>query len=716
MASSKSPKKGARTTAASVLIGANGARGSNPLARWTIPAICLSLVGLVWLIFGQTLWHGFVNFDDPEYVSDNPWVVRGVTLQGIAWAFTHVHSANWHPLTWISHMLDCQLFGLHAGGHHCTSVVLHAVASVLVFLVMREFTGFLWRSAFIAALFAVHPQHVESVAWISERKDVLSAVFFLLTLWAYARYARSKPSLYRYSLVVVFFALGLMSKPMLVTVPCVLLLLDYWPLRRLNGQSGPPTATLRSLAVEKIPLFALTVASSIGTALAQRDAMGSFTALPFLSRLENAIMAYGAYIAQALWPSGLAAFYPLVENGVGLLPCFLALLLLGAVTAAAWGFRKRHPWLPVGWFWFLGMLVPVIGLVQVGSQARADRYMYLPSLGLYLIVAFLLHPLARRGRSLLIGSCIAAVAALALLAYRQAGFWHDGLSLWTRAMACNDSNFFILGNLGDALIEDGKPAEAVPLLKSSVEQQPTQTALTDLGSAYCDLGRIPEAIEAQRKTVQLFPKYPKGWNNLGVALTRAHRPQEAIPALSKALELKPWYAIAENNFGNAVCQQSRFSEAIGHYRKAIEFNPAFATAYFNLGNTLLLSGKIHEGVAPIETALRLNPNYVRALDRLARVRATCPDNSLRDGESAVRLAERAVQLSNGSVPFYLATLAAAQAEAGSFFEALQTARDALQRAEAQSDSAFAAAVGGQIKGYEAHKPIRDEALLESTGH
>ena len=350
--------------------------GQNP----ALPVvICIFLAAMTWSVFGQTLWHDFVDYDDDSYVYTNPVVASGVTPGGVIWAFTHVHAGNWHPITTISHMLDCQLFGLKAGGHHFTNVLLHTAAVILLFLVLYRVTAALWRSAFVAAVFAIHPLRVESVAWIAERKDVLSGVFFMLTLAAYLRYVHKQTS-GRYAILAIVFACGLMTKPMLVTVPFVLVLLDYWPLRRMVDLQ-----TLRKLALEKVPLLMLSAISSIATILAQRGPIAEMEPFPLTWRLANTIVSYQTYIWQMFWPTHLAAFYPHPENHLLVSNVILATLILVAITGVALALRCTRPYFIVGWFWYLGMLVPVIGLLQTGMQGHADRYTYLPQIGLYLI-------------------------------------------------------------------------------------------------------------------------------------------------------------------------------------------------------------------------------------------------------------------------------------------------------------------------------------------
>src|SRR5438034_6640942 len=385
---------------------------------WLTVGICIFLAALTWVIFGQTLHHDFINYDDPRYVYENTKITSGLSIAGIGWAFTHIHSENWHPLTTISHMLDCQLYGLKAGWHHFTNVLLHTIAAILLFIALRQMTGALWRSAFVAAVFAIHPLRVESVAWIAERKDVLSGVFFMLTLLAYVPYVRA-PSIRRYLFVAVVFAFGLMSKPMLVTLPFVLLLLDYWPLGRIRGQNSDVSGheNLVMLVVEKIPLVGLSAVSSVVTFLAQRGAVGWTEQLPVLARINNAVVTYAAYMWQMLWPVKLAVFYPHPESRLPLWEIILCLLLLIGITAATVVLRKQRPYFITGWLWYLGMLVPVIGIVQVGSQARGDRYTYLPHIGLYLLVTWAMTDLSvswRHRRAIL---AIAAATTIIVLAW-----------------------------------------------------------------------------------------------------------------------------------------------------------------------------------------------------------------------------------------------------------------------------------------------------------
>jgi hypothetical protein len=386
--------------------------------RWTVLGICVFLATVILAVFGQTTGFGFVNYDDGNYVYENPEVTGGLTLKGIVWAFTHVHSGNWHPLTWISHMLDCQFYGLNPGDHHLTNILLHTVTAILLFLMLRRMTGFLWRSAFVAAMFAVHPLRVESVAWVSERKDVLSGLFFMLTIIAYVCYARNPWSSYRYGLVTLLFALGLMCKPMLVTLPFVLLLLDYWPLNRLTGWPVP-----KRLIFEKLPLLGLTAMSCIITLIAQKEGVWSSDQVSLTLRFFNVLISYMAYLGKMFWPSGLAVLYPFPINGMPHWEMILAPVLLVSISAGVLFLRMTRPYLLIGWFWYLVMLLPVIGILQVGMQAMADRYTYLPQIGLYLMLTWAAADLCAswRHRGAVIGcGATSILAALIFCAHTQA--------------------------------------------------------------------------------------------------------------------------------------------------------------------------------------------------------------------------------------------------------------------------------------------------------
>jgi tetratricopeptide (TPR) repeat protein len=664
--------------------------------RWTVIGVCLFLAAIIWVVFGQTLGHEFFNCDDDDYVYQNPIVQKGLTLRGIVWAFTHVCAFNWHPLTGISHMLDCQLYGLNPGGHHLTNVLLHTAAAILLFLVLRRMTGFLWRSAFVAAVFAIHPLRVESVAWVAERKDVLSGLFFMLTLGAYVRYveksevqlgwgaSRRPKSKVWYGLTLLFFALGLMSKPMLVTLPFVLLLLDYWPLNRFglstlnSGESraGPQLSTKRvlRLLLEKIPFFVLSAASCVVTIFAQHEAIQSFENLSLPMRVGNALISYAAYLGQMFWPAGLAVLYPFTARSVGVSEVVLSVVVLAGISTGVLVLRRR-PYLLTGWLWYLIMLVPVIGIVQVGVQARADRYTYLPQIGMYLLLTWAAAELCAgwRHRRVVLGGCATVIlVALIFCARVQASYWRNSESLWTHTLACTSDNYTAHNNLGDALFQKG---------------------------------RVDEAIAHFQQALQIYPDYAEAHYNLGCALLQKGNVDEAIVQYQKTLQINPNYAKAHINLGNVLLKMGNVDEAIVQYQKALQIEPDNTDAHNNLGSALLTKGRMDEAIVQYQKALQIEPDYAKAQNNLAWVLATCPQASLRNGNEAVALAQRANQLTGDGNPVVLGTLAIAYAEAGRFPEAVETAQRALQLAETQSNTALADAIRSQLKLYQAGIPF-----------
>jgi len=484
-------------------------KSQQPRIVWL--AISVALAAVVFLVFGKAIHYPFINFDDQEYVFGRPEIMSCVTLPGIGWALTHVHGGNWHPLTSLSHMVDCQLYGLQAGGHHFTNICLHTLAALVLFVALREMTGAFWRAAFVAALFAIHPLRVESVVWIAERKDVLSGLFFALTLLAYAWYVRQR-SIARYWWVLAACGLGLISKPMLVTTPVVFLLLDYWPLRRMTELPA-----LRRLVIEKIPLLALSVASAIATLLTQKKALGSIEELPLSWRLENALVSYVTYMWQTFWPARLAVFYPHTDGRLPAWEIFLAAIFLISLTGLAWMMRRRRPYLITGWLWFLIMLWPVIGVVQVGQQGHADRYTYLPQIGLILAVAWAANDLAgslRYRRQILAASATVVLTALAWITFRQVDHWRDSESLWRHALAVTSNNDVAHANLADLLLQSGRDDEAV---------------------AHCE------------EALRIRPRNPDAQNNLGLALWHRKQPIAAVAHYEKALQVNPHHLNAETN-------------------------------------------------------------------------------------------------------------------------------------------------------------------------
>jgi tetratricopeptide (TPR) repeat protein len=539
----------------------------------TLP-ICVLLVGLVGIVFGQTLRFDFVNFDDDQYVYENPQVMNGLSLSGIRWAFTHVHGGNWHPLTTISHMLDCQLFGLQPWGHHLTNVLLHAGATVLLFIALWQLTGARWPSAFVAAVFAIHPLRISSVAWIAERKDVLSGVFFMLTIYAYGRYAKLRRfSRGQYATVLVFFALGLLCKPTLVTLPFVLLLLDYWPLRRFGER------TTRFLVLEKLPFFVLSAASCVATLIAQKEAVAKMSPLPAAARIGNACVSYAVYLGQMIWPFGLSAQYPYPQNGVPLSAVLSGLLLLLTITAAAFFYRRRYPFILVGWLWFLGVLVPMIGIIQVGGQARADRYTYLAQIGLYILLTWGAMELVtrwRRGREVSIVIATLIVVALTLISYAQTTFWQNSETLWNQALANTKDNYLAHNNLGNALKQKGRLDEAIVHYQKSLEScTDFPEVYRNLGHTFAAKGNWPEAIKAYRSAIEAWP-WPDAHNNnnLAIALARSGKADEALAQFEEALRLDPGFSEAHYNLAVLLVKQlGRPDEGVIHLKEVIRLDP-----------------------------------------------------------------------------------------------------------------------------------------------
>jgi Tfp pilus assembly protein PilF len=504
-------------------------------------AVCILLTAIIWIVFGQTLGHDFVNFDDDRYVYENPEVSRGLTLGGFKWVLTHSHASLWHPLTTLSHMADCQIYGLKAGGHHFTNVVLHNIGAVLLFLVFRAMTGCIWRSAFVAAIFAVHPMRVESVAWIAERKDVLSGVFFMLTLGAYLRYVRA-PNISRYVTVSIFLACGLMSKATFVTVPLVLLLLDYWPLQRANDFPA-----WRRMIIEKIPLFALSAAASVATMFAQTVTMASLEQLPLLPRLKNAAVSLIAYIRQMFWPTDLAVFYPHPHDQLNIWIIVAAAVLIIAITVVAILVRQKHPAVFVGWFWYLLLLVPVLGIVQVGLQARADRFTYLPHIGMTMLLTWTCADLTQQWRNrqvVLTSVATCAIAVSTILAYQQTTYWRDSISLWEHALAVTPDNQTAHQNLAAALWTKGRIAEshqhsraaAIAHARTTLKDYPYDVPThNDLGVLLVQNGDVRAGIEQWEISLQIDPNDGNALNNLAWVL--ATYPADAIRDGKLAVEL-----------------------------------------------------------------------------------------------------------------------------------------------------------------------------------
>ena len=530
--------------------------------------IYLLLLLATFAVYAQVRDFDFLNYDDTVYVTENLHVRQGLSVPGLEWALTSGETGNWHPLTWVSHMLDSEFFGLDSGWHHLHNVLLHALAAILLCIFLQRATATRWRSALAAFLFALHPLHVQSVAWVSERKDVLSACFWFLTLWQYVRYTQ-RPGTGRYLAVALSFCLGLMAKPMVVTLPFVLLLLDYWPLARLRERG-------RKAVWEKVPLVVLAGAGSAVTYVTQKGS-GFVNPLPFETRLVNAIHSCALYILEAFWPARLAVFYP-YPHDFALLPLLIEGVLLAVVTAGVIVLRRRAPYLLVGWGWFVVTLSPVIGLVQVGAQAHADRYMYIPMVGLLVMLIWGAAEILEELRAKTLAIPLAAVACLvsAALSWVQVGYWRNSETLFRHALAVTNNNSVAYHSLGSYLMTSpGRLSEALPYLETAVRIDPDSApAQTDLGTALGRMGRLPEAIAQLQIAVRLAPDAAKPHISLGTALALAGRLPEAAGEFESALRIDPNDAVVQGNLGLALSNiPGRLPDALHHLEEADRLRP-----------------------------------------------------------------------------------------------------------------------------------------------
>ncbi len=609
--------------------------------------VCLFIILSTFSVYWQIHNYDFVNFDDYKYVSDNRHVQVGLTIESITWAFTTFHAGNWHPLTWLSHMLDYQLYGLNPGGHHITNLFFHIANSLLLFFVFRKMTGHFWQSAFLALLFALHPLHVESVAWISERKDVLSAFFWILTMWSYIRYVQH-PGIDKYLLVLLFFILGLMSKPMLVTLPFVLLLMDYYPLSRFQKSDGGKNIFQRSIVfrviLEKLPFFVLVVISSAITFYAQMHggAVKSLEIIPIQTRIANALISYAAYILKMLCPSRLAVLYP----HPGSFPWWQiagACFLLLSISFLAIRIRKQSPYFITGWLWYLGTLVPVIGLVQVGNQSMADRYSYIPLIGIFFIISWGIPQFIQRWRHVKkILPIIAITISFILMGvtFIQAGYWKNSIILFKHALGITANNFIIHNNLGLVLREQGLIDEAIRHYEDALRIRPDFVeAHYNLGNALQEQGLIDNAIRHYKEALRIKPDFVDAHNNLGNAFQEQGLIDNAIRHYKEALRIKPDFADAHNNLGFALKEKGLIDEAVRQYKEALHIRPDYEKAHYNLGNALQEKGLIDESLRHYKEALRIKPDYADAHNNLglALKEKGLIDEAIRHYEEAIHI-------------------------------------------------------------------------------
>jgi tetratricopeptide (TPR) repeat protein len=608
--------------------------------------IPLALVLITFIVFYQVHSFNFINYDDNVYVYENPHVQAGITPQSVKWAFTTGYANFWHPLTWLSHMLDWELFGANPAGHHLTTLFFHIANTLLLFIVLKQMTQAPWRSAFVATLFALHPLHVESVAWVTERKDVLSTFFWLLTMCAYVRYVNHRKAV-NYLLIVLFFILGMMAKPMLVTLPFVLMLLDYWPLNRFQNSKF---SVLNSV-IEKIPLFVISAVSSVIVMITQRagGALTSTIAVPLKFRIINALISYVTYIEKMFWPSRLAVFYPYFPSKLTIWSAVAPLFLLLVISVIVLLLAKRHRYLVTGWLWYLGTLVPVIGLVQIGSFAFADRFTYITLTGLFIIIAWGIGELSEKWpyrKIILWPASLAVLSVLAICSYLQTGYWKDSITLYQHALKVTEDNSLAHINIALPLFEQGRIDEAIRHMTQAIQIAPkSRQALNALGLYLYKAGRIDEAADCFQKVLEIDPAYaeahfniasilmdkgdyaaavkhyrialtsndtPLARRKLGLALLKLGMFQEAITEYRKALSSMSGDPDVLNELGYALDHTGKSDEAIDLYNKALLIAPEDIYIHLNFGLALTNSGRFKEAAKEYEKILLLDPNNATA--------------------------------------------------------------------------------------------------------
>ena len=719
---------------------------------------CIVLIYLVLILSGfiayEPMRHNdFVGFDDDKYVTQNPIVKMGLARESVKWAFTSTYLSNWHPLTLLSHMLDCQLFGTEPFWHHLTNLLLHIANTLLLFWLLKEMTGRIWSSAFVAAAFALHPLHVESVAWVSERKDVLSGLFWMLTIAAYIRYTKHH-NIGWYLLVFLAFGLGLMAKPMIVTLPFVLLLLDYWPLRRfqLPSQSKLGAADISGLKtshliIEKIPLFVLMLVSSVITFIVQRRAMEMDTGvdISLIARVSNAIVSYLAYILKIVYPTRLAVLYPHPGSSLPLWQVIVSLLILASISTGVVYNARKQCYLLVGWLWYLGTLLPVIGLVQFGVQAMADRYTYLPSIGIFIMIAWGASEVLTQWRYQKIGLSITVGVVLAgmLICTRvQLRHWRNSFTLFEHTVKVTKNNFTMHYNYGYMLSTQGRFSDAVIHFDKALRINPHyHDAYNNKGLALLELGEIDKAIECFNEVLKLKPDFHRAHNNLGMAFCRLGKTDLAIEQWLESVRLNPDDDTSHFNLGMEFIKQDKLDKAVEHFSRVVEIKPYWPQAHYNLGiayyrqgrlglaakqcaralslkpdyteanislaQNLFELGRIQQAIDYYYRLLRLQPSQVEALNNLTWILATIEDKSFQNPSEAVKFAQRACHLTGYQQPHILDTLAVAYAAAGNFEEAIETAEKALKLAESYGEKDLSWQIRSRIELYKIDKPYRE---------
>jgi len=651
---------------------------STYISRHLVAVAALLLIASTLLVYAPIKDYPFINYDDNLYVTNNPWVQRGLTWERARWAMTTLEAAFWHPLTWLSHMLDVQLFGLNPSGHHLTNLLLHLANVLLLFGVLQRMTGEVWRSALVAALFALHPLNVESVAWVAERKNVLSTLFWLLTIWAYVSYVR-KPGWQRYLGVMGAFVLGLMAKPMLVTLPCVLLLLDYWPLGRLGKDWREFQKRLPRLVVEKLPLFIPVVAASVVAikAQSQAGALSSWEWLPLGTRVGNAVLAYGLYLKQMVWPMDLVVFYPHPGSSLGAWPLVLATLVLVGISLVVGWQGQRYRYLVVGWLWYLGTMVPVSGFIQVGAHSMADRYAYVPFIGLFMIAVWGATDMMRSmrlKREWLAVAALCMLMPLAVLSRVQLSYWRNTTALFEHVLVVNPNNHLAHNLLGVESMEKREFAQAQQRFLEAIKIGPKYApAYNNLGLVLLEQERFDEAAERFSQAFEVDPNSVDALNNLGIVWLRKGKFREATIQFSQAMKVDPNYAPAYGNMGLVLAAQERYEEAIDRYDRALEIAPDSYDNLNNLGLALMATDRLDQALAHLSRAQKVNPNNVEAYANLGLALAKAG----RTEEAAQRLSQAIeIQPQFAQSYYYLGLVRTAQERIP---EAIENYRAALER-------------------------------------
>jgi len=688
--------------------------------------ICIVLTLLTFGAFERVRHNEFVDYDDDALITENPHVSTGLTQENIRWAFAFSeegHCGNWHPLTSLSYMLDCQLFGLKPAWHHLTNLFFHIVNTLLLFAVLKRMTGTLWQSAFVAAAFALHPLHVEPVVWAASRKDVLSTMFWLLTMAAYLRYVKA-PDVSRYLLTLLSFALALMAKSMVVTLPFVLLLLDYWPLQRLklsaldghtasaddNRSATDVRKAACRLVAEKIPFIFLAIILSIIT-LRMQSSAGAVQSMRLTQRMAIAVVSYCQYLIKMVWPANLAVLYPL-PNVVYISSLSANLIVLVALTVVAVYYRRCRPWFLMGWLWYLGTLVPVIGVVKVGVAAIADRYTYLPSIGLFIIVAWAAAELFSRwryGKLLLTALAVVILSAWTVCTWFQVAYWRDDITLYEHTLDVTENNFVMHHNLGVILTDQGRFEEAAVQFRQALRINPRlYDAHNNLGMILFEQAKYDEAAAHFNEALRIKPDFHNARQNLGIVYVAQGKLEQAAEQFQEALRLKPDWPQIHNKLAVVFLRLGRLDDAITHYEYSVELEPDQPDVHKELGMLFLQQSDFERVIFHWQKALDLQPQSIELMNNLAWIVATNPNPRFRDPQKAVSLAERACEISSYQVPGSLDTLSAAYAAAGRFSDAVATAEKALDLARAAKQEQLEKDIQKRLDLYKAGKPYYEK--------